>query len=66
MIRREDPAGPLVFASMEPRTKPDTQRAVRALLAAARRERDKKLAAATADARPSPPPASPQSPCIEL
>ena len=51
---------------MEPRTKPDTQRAVRALLAAARRERDKKLAAATATARPSPRPASPPSPCIEL
>jgi len=48
---------------MEPRTKPDTQRAVRALLAAARRERDKKLAAVAdpdrpASRSPATPPAS--------
>ncbi|HEX6836216.1 MAG TPA: hypothetical protein VF334_06560 [Polyangia bacterium] len=50
---------------MEPRTKPDTQRTVRALLAAARRERDKKLVAVADVERPAPRSPAPPSPSIQ-
>jgi len=51
---------------MQPETKPDTQRTVRALLAAARRERDKKLAATAEPDRRAPRSAAPRPPALHL
>ena len=51
---------------MQPQSKPDTQRTVRALLAAARRERDKQLAAVAEPDRRPPRSAAPRPPAVQL